>query len=169
MCLLLKTCFAQSLVDAILVVPLADFQANVTTLMNMNAELLNNIPTLLCSCHVQQGLASQLVLPHSIHWRTADALHYVLSLFWTATKKNYSSKCSKLLKKLIDTITTSNFYSKFKENNVNDMAEQVFWAVFYSRRRPSQIGPTADFNGTAVPSPIFSMIPSYVKMGWKLK
>ena len=32
--------------------------------------------------------------------------------------------------KLIDTITTSNFYLKFKENNENDMAAQVFWAVF---------------------------------------
>ena len=59
----LKSYFAQSLIDAILVVHLADFQANVITLMNRNAELLNNIPTLLCSCHIQQGLASQLDLP----------------------------------------------------------------------------------------------------------
>ena len=37
------------------------------------------------------------------------------------------------------------------------MAAQVFWAVFYSSRRPSQIGPTADFDGAAIPPPIFSM------------
>ena len=37
------------------------------------------------------------------------------------------------------------------------MAAQVFWAVFYSSRRPSQIGPTADFDGAAIPHPIFSM------------
>jgi hypothetical protein len=61
-------------------------------------------------------------------------------------------------KKLIDTITTSNFYLKFKENNENDMAAQVFWAVFYSSRRLSQIGPTADFDSAAIPLPIFSMI-----------
>ena len=35
-------------------------------------------------------------------------------------------------KKMIDIITTSNFYLKFKENNENDMAAKVFWAVFYS-------------------------------------
>ena len=34
----LKSYFAQSLIDAILVVHLADFQANLTTLMNRNAE-----------------------------------------------------------------------------------------------------------------------------------
>ena len=33
-------------------------------------------------------------------------------------------------KKLIDTITTKNFYSKLKESNENDMAAQVFWALF---------------------------------------
>ena len=33
-------------------------------------------------------------------------------------------------KLLIDTITTSNLYLKFKENNENDMAAQVFWAVW---------------------------------------
>jgi hypothetical protein len=46
---------------------------------------------------------------------------------------------------LINTITASNFYLKFKENNENDMAAQVFWTVFYS----SQISPTADFDGAA--------------------
>ena len=45
---------------------------------------------------------------------------------------NYTSKCLDFQKKLIDTITTSNFYFKFKENNEDDMAAQVFWAVFYS-------------------------------------
>ena len=32
--------------------------------------------------------------------------------------------------KLIDTITTSNFYLKFEENNENEMAAHAFWAVF---------------------------------------
>ena len=47
-------------------------------------------------------------------------------LFWTATKTNYISKCSDFQKKLIDTITTSNFYLKFKENNENDMTFVVW-------------------------------------------
>ena len=42
------------------------------------------------------------------------------------------------------------------------MAAQVFWAVFYSSLRPSQIGLTADFNGAAIPPPIFSMAPHYI-------
>ena len=54
-------------------------------------------------------------------------------------------------------ITTSNFYLQFKENNENDMAAQVFWTVFHSSRRLSQIGPTADFNGTSHSTPIFSI------------
>ena len=90
------------------------------------------------------------------HGRTADARRYVLPpikklvifLFRTATKTNYISKCLDFQKKLIDTITTS---------NENDMAAQVFWAVFYSSRRLSQIGPTADFDGAAILPPIFSM------------
>ena len=62
--LFLKTCFAQSSIDAILVVQLADFQANLTILMNRNAELLNDIPTLFfCSFYDQQVLVSQLDLP----------------------------------------------------------------------------------------------------------
>ena len=60
--------------------------------------------------------------------------------------------------KLIDTSTTINLYLKFKENNENDMAAQVFWAVFHFSWRPSQIGPTADFDGAAIKPPIFSMI-----------
>ena len=156
----LKSCFAQSLIDAILVVHLADFQANLTTLMNRNAELLNNIPIHLCT-GVTAWFALGYFLFHSIHRQTSDALCYILPLLWTPTKKNYSSKCSKFLKKLIE--TTTNFYSKFKENNENYMA------VFYSRRWPSQIGPTADFNSAAIPPNIFSIIPSYVKMGWKWK
>ena len=88
---------------------------------------------------------------------TATNKKLVTFLFWTTTKTNYISKCSDFQKKLIDTITTSNFYSKFKEHNENDMAAQVFWAVYYSSRLPSQIGPTADFDGAAIPPSIFSM------------
>ena len=39
---------------------------------------------------------------------------------------------------------------------------QVFWAVFHSSQRPSQISPTADFYGAAIPPPIFFM-PSCMK------
>ena len=73
-------------------------------------------------------------------------------LFWTAKKTNYILKCSDFQKKLIDTITTS--------NNENDMAAQVFWAVFYSSLWPSQVGPTADFGGAAIPPSISSMFGS---------
>ena len=79
------------------------------------------------------------------HGLTADALRYVLP-------------CLDFQKKLINTITTTNFYSKFQENNENDMAQQVFGAVFfYSSRRPRQIGPSADFDGAAILPTIFSM------------
>ena len=54
-------------------------------------------------------------------------------------------------KKLIDTITTSNFYLKSKEHNENDMDAQVFWpAISYSSQRPSQIGPTAHFDSAGI-------------------
>ena len=60
-------------------------------------------------------------------------------------------------KKLIDSITTTNCYLKFKENNKNAIAAHAFWAVFCSSQQPRQIGPTADFKGAAIPPPIFSM------------
>jgi hypothetical protein len=37
-------------------------------------------------------------------------------------------------KKFIDIITTNNYYLKLKEKTENDIAAQVFWAVFYSSR-----------------------------------
>ena len=64
---------------------------------------------------------------------TATNKKLVTFLFWTPTKANYVSKWLDFQKKLIDTITTSNFYSKFKENNENDMA-----ALFYSRAKSAQ-------------------------------
>ena len=88
---------------------------------------------------------------------TATNKKLVTFLFWTATKTNYTSKCSDFQKKLIDNITTSNLYLQFKENNENDMAAQVFWAVFYSSQLPSQIDPTAAFDSAAIPPLIFSM------------
>ena len=45
----------------------------------------------------------------------------------------------------------------FKENNENDMAAQVFGAIFYASRQPNKIGPTADFDGAAIPFTIFFM------------
>ena len=35
----------------------------------------------------------------------------------------------------------------------------IYHIHFYSSRRPSQIGPTADFDSVAIPPPIFSMGP----------
>ena len=37
------------------------------------------------------------------------------------------------------------------------MAAQVFWTVFHSSRsrQPSQIGPTANFDGAAIPPPMY--------------
>ena len=58
-------------------------------------------------------------------------------------------------KKLIDTITTTNFYLKSKENNENDMAAHAFWAVFCSGRWPSQIASTAENDGAAIRPSIF--------------
>ena len=55
-------------------------------------------------------------------------------------------------------MSSSCLYLRFKENNENDMAAQVFWAVCYSNQQPSQIGLTADFDGAAIPPPIFSML-----------
>ena len=38
------------------------------------------------------------------------------------------------------------------------MAAQVFWAFFFnSSQWPRQIGPLADFDGAAIPPPIFFM------------
>ena len=52
------------------------------------------------------------------------------------------------------------FLSKSKENNENDVVGTCFFGYFYSSRQPSQIGPTADFDGAAIPPPKFSMIKS---------
>ena len=50
------------------------------------------------------------------------------------------------------------FLSKSKENNENDVVAHTFWAVFYSSQQPSQINPTVDFDGAAIPLPIFSIV-----------
>ena len=42
------------------------------------------------------------------------------------------------------------------------MAAQVFWAVFYSSQRPSKIRSIADFDNTAIPLPIFSMVDNQI-------
>ena len=47
--------------------------------------------------------------------------------------------------------------SRFKENDENDTVALAFGAVFYSSQQLSQIYPTADFDGAAIPPPIFSM------------
>ena len=98
-----------------------------------------------------------------VHGWTDDALRYVLPpikklvtfLFWTATKTNYVSKCLDFQKKLIDTVTKSNSYLKFKEWKWYGCTS--FWGCFSSSWRPSQISPTADFDGAAIPPLIFFM------------
>ena len=90
---------------------------------------------------------------------TATNKKLVTFLFWTTTKTNYISKCSDFQKKLIDTIITSNLYLKFKEDNENDMAAQVFWAVFHSSRQLGKIGPTADFDSAAIPLTTLQIFP----------
>ena len=64
------------------------------------------------------------------HWCaslfTAINKKLVTFLFWIAIKTNHITKCSDFQKKLIDTITTSNFYLNFKEKNENDMAAKLF-------------------------------------------
>ena len=48
--------------------------------------------------------------------------------------------------------------SNFKESNEIDMDANAFWPVFfYSSQRPSQIGPTIDCDGAAIPALIFFM------------
>ena len=47
-------------------------------------------------------------------------------------------------------MTSTNFYIRIKENNENNMAAQVFWAVFHFSWWLSQIGPTADLNRAAI-------------------
>ena len=52
---------------------------------------------------------------------------------------------------MIDTITNRNFYLKYKENNENVMAAQVFWAVFFPADGRAQSAQQL------IPPPIFSM------------
>ena len=70
---------------------------------------------------------------------TATNKKLVTFLFWTPTKANYVSKWSDFQKKLIDTITTSNFFLKFKENNENDMAAHAICFDFCYRPQPIRI------------------------------
>jgi hypothetical protein len=49
-------------------------------------------------------------------------------------------------------------YLKLKENTENDMAAHAICAVFCSSHQPSQIGPTAEKDSAAVPSPIFFLL-----------
>ena len=55
-------------------------------------------------------------------------------------------------KKLIDTVTISNCYSKFKENNTNDTS---FLGCFLFQPTAKPNLPKADFYGAAISSPIF--------------
>jgi hypothetical protein len=80
----------------------------------------------------------------------------LVTFLFEQLQRQDKSKCLNFQKKLIDTITTINFYL-FKENNGNDMAAQVFLAFLHSSQQPSKIGPTADFDGAAIPPPIISM------------
>merc|ERR1711894_163891 len=54
----------------------------------------------------------------------------LMTLVLNSKTKNIS-KCLDFQKKLIAIITTSKLYLKFKENNENDMAAQVFGFFFF--------------------------------------
>ena len=72
---------------------------------------------------------------------------------------NYISKCLDYQKKLIDTITTSNFYLKFKENNENYMAAQVFfWLSFIPAVGQAKSAQQMNFDGAVIPTLIFSIV-----------
>ena len=86
---------------------------------------------------------------------TATNLKLVNFLFWTPTNANCVQKWWDIQEKLIKTINTIAFYSKFKEEHENDMAWHDFLVIFYSSRQLSQIGPTAENDSAASPPPIF--------------
>ena len=69
-----------------------------------------------------------------------------MHLFGDSTKR-----WSDIQKKLIEILTTSIFYLKFRVNNKIDMTAHAFWVGFCSSRRPSEIGPRAEYNGAAIP------------------
>ena len=73
---------------------------------------------------------------------TATNKKFVTFLFWTPTKANYVSKWSE---KLIDTITTTNFYLTLKKTMKMTWLHMVFGLFFYSCRRPSQISPSVKY------------------------
>ena len=62
---------------------------------------------------------------------TATNENLVTFLFTTATNTNHISKCLDFLKTFIDTITTSNFYLEYKENNENATWLHKFLGLFF--------------------------------------
>ena len=62
---------------------------------------------------------------------TATNKKLVTFLFWTATKTNYTSKCSDFQKKLIDTITTSNFYLNSKKTMKMTWLHIFLWVFLF--------------------------------------
>ena len=59
---------------------------------------------------------------------------------------------------MIHTLTTRNFYLRFKENNENVMAVQVFWAVFIPADSPAELA--QQLISTMLPFPRFSTAPT---------
>ena len=62
---------------------------------------------------------------------TATNKKLVTFFFWTATKTNYISKWSDFQKKLIDTITTSNFYLNSKKTMKMTWLHKFFGLFFF--------------------------------------
>ena len=105
------------------------------------------------SFHLKRGFLGI----NSIHGRPSNGFHMychqirIGDLFVLNTYK--AKLCIKMIQ--FDTIATSNFYSKFKENNENDIAAHAFWAVFCSSQRPSEIIPITENDAAAIPPAIF--------------
>ena len=105
--------------------------------------------------------------PGTYHGQNRRWLHYVLptikigNLFVLNTYKGKS--CIKMIafsREIDQHHHHHQFLSKWKWHG----SAHAFWAVFYSSQRLSQISPTADFDGAAIPPPIFSMPPTYLPL-----
>ena len=75
-------------------------------------------------------------IPPFCDFTIREPLYFFKFLFCTATQTNHTSECLNFQKKLIDTITTCNFYLEFKENNKNDMTFCYFSCLGWYCFRP---------------------------------
>ena len=108
------------------------------------------VPSFICSWSKSHNLENEFLCPSKntgtprlsnfptalyYSWQGQfDALRYVLppiKNWWPFCSAKLYIKMLGFQRKLIDTITNSNFYLGVKENNGNYMAAQVFWDVFF--------------------------------------